>query len=85
MLAAESTAYIGYLYVAEQTGEVLNDAIFSSNRAVEGQLNIVIKQTPEGVCANFVLSCCALSPDGKTLAIGSADRLYCVYICKMEE
>jgi len=38
-----------------------------------------------GTCANFVLSCCALSPDGCTLAIGAADRLSCVYICKMEE
>lgn len=34
-----------------------------------------------GVCANFVLSSCALSPDGTKLAIGAMDRLSCVYIC----
>lgn len=38
-----------------------------------------------GTCANFVLSCCALSPDGCTLAIGAADRLSSVYLCRMEE
>lgn len=51
VLAAESTAYIGYLDVAEQTGEVLNDAIFACNRAVEERLNIVIEQTLEGATA----------------------------------
>ena len=34
-----------------------------------------------GVCANFILSACAISPDGKHLAIGGADRLSCVYVC----
>lgn len=34
-----------------------------------------------GVCANFVLSSCDISPDGKHLAVGSCDRLACVYIC----
>lgn len=34
-----------------------------------------------GVCTNFVLSSCAISPDGKHLAIGGADRLSSVYIC----
>jgi len=36
-----------------------------------------------GVCANFVLSSCALSPDGTKLAIGSMDRLSCAYICNL--
>lgn len=33
-----------------------------------------------GVCANFNLSSCALSPDGKTLAVGADDRLSCLYL-----
>ena len=37
-----------------------------------------------GVCASFVLSACALSPDGRYLAVGACDRLSCVYICKMQ-
>ena len=37
-----------------------------------------------GVCANFVLSSCALSPDGKKLAVGARDRLSCVYVCTLE-
>ena len=36
-----------------------------------------------GVCVNFVLSSCAISPDGKHLAIGGADRLSSVYICEI--
>lgn len=36
-----------------------------------------------GTCASFVLSSCALSPDGQYLAVGACDRLSCVYICKM--
>lgn len=37
-----------------------------------------------GVCADFVLSPCVVSPDRKKIAIGAADRLSCVYICTME-
>lgn len=33
-----------------------------------------------GTCANFVLSACALSPDGTRLAVGACDRLACVYV-----
>lgn len=36
-----------------------------------------------GTCANFVLSSCDISPDGRYLAIGAADRLACVYICEL--
>ena len=36
-----------------------------------------------GTCANFVLSCCSCSPDGKILAVGTQDRLACAYICTM--
>lgn len=36
-----------------------------------------------GTCANFVLSSCDISPDGKHLAVGAADRLSCVYICEL--
>jgi len=48
VLAAESTAYKGYLDVEEQTGDILNDALFNSNRAVEERLNIVFEQTVQG-------------------------------------
>jgi len=51
VLAAESTAYIGYLDVSEQNGDVLNDAIFDANRAVEERLNINIKQTLEAAAS----------------------------------
>ena len=37
-----------------------------------------------GTCANFVLSSCAVSPDGTTLAVGACDRLACVYVYKIE-
>lgn len=40
--------------------------------------------TEAGVCASFVLSACALSPDGKQLAIGACDRLSCIYLCDMD-
>lgn len=36
-----------------------------------------------GNAASCVLSCCALSQDGKTLVIGAKDRLGCVYICQL--
>ena len=36
-----------------------------------------------GVCANFVLSSCDISKDGKYLAVGACDRLACVYICEL--
>jgi len=48
VLAAQSTAYKGYLDVEEQTGDILNDAVFNSNRAVEERLNIVFEQTVQG-------------------------------------
>ena len=35
-------------FVEEQTGDILNDAVFNSNRAVEERLNIVIEQTVQG-------------------------------------
>ncbi len=38
-----------------------------------------------GVCANFNLSSCDLSPDGKKLVIGADDRLACVYICTLKD
>ncbi len=44
MLAAQSTAYRGYLLVEEETGDVLDDAIFYANRAVEERLNIDLTQ-----------------------------------------
>ena len=37
-----------------------------------------------GVCANFVLSSCAVSPDGTKIAIGASDRLACVYVCTIK-
>ncbi len=33
-----------------------------------------------GTCASFYPTCCAISPDGKTVAVGVGDRLSCVYI-----
>ncbi len=36
-----------------------------------------------GVCANFNLSSCHISPDGKKLVVGADDRLACVYICDL--
>ena len=33
-----------------------------------------------GTCVNFVPSACAVSPDGKKIAIGGADRLACAFI-----
>ena len=36
-----------------------------------------------GVCANYVLSCCDISKDGKYLVVGSCDRLACVYVCEL--
>lgn len=36
-----------------------------------------------GAAANFVLSACAISPDGTQLAVGACDRLACVYVCEM--
>ena len=35
-----------------------------------------------GATANFVLSACAISPDGERLAVGACDRLASVYVCK---
>ena len=34
-----------------------------------------------GVCANFVLSSIAISPNGKKIAVGAMDRLTCAYVC----
>ena len=31
-------------------------------------------------CASFYPTCCAISPDGRTVAVGVGDRLSCVYI-----
>jgi hypothetical protein len=36
-----------------------------------------------GIGASCELSCCALSPDGSTLAIGSKDRMGCIYMYKL--
>ena len=36
-----------------------------------------------GACVNFVLSSCALSPDGTRLAVGGCDRLACAFICQL--
>jgi hypothetical protein len=37
-----------------------------------------------GVCANFILSSIAISPNGKKLVIGAMDRLACAYVCDIE-
>ncbi|MBR2377051.1 MAG: hypothetical protein IKA85_04645 [Clostridia bacterium] len=37
-----------------------------------------------GVCANFVLSSIAISPNGKKLAVGAMDRLACAYVLDMD-
>ena len=44
VLSTETTNYIGYLDVAETTGDLLNDAIYDSNRAVEERFDVVIAQ-----------------------------------------
>ncbi len=44
ILAAESTAYKGYVDVESENGDVLNDAIYFSNRAVEERFGVTIKQ-----------------------------------------
>ncbi|MGN1128702.1 MAG: hypothetical protein ACI4T6_07075 [Candidatus Flemingiibacterium sp.] len=44
VLACESTAYKGYIDVEESNGDILNDSIYESNRAVEDRFNVVIKQ-----------------------------------------
>lgn len=36
-----------------------------------------------GACVNFVLSSCALSPDGTRLAIGGCDRMACAFVCHL--
>lgn len=48
VLAAESTAYKGYIDVEESNGDVLNDAIYDSNRAVEDRFNVKIVQESLG-------------------------------------
>lgn len=44
VLACESSAYKGYIDVEESNGDILNDSIYESNRAVEDRFNVVIKQ-----------------------------------------
>lgn len=51
VLAAESTAYKGYLDVDETNGDVLNDAIYDSNRAVEERFDVKIVQEVLGAVA----------------------------------
>jgi len=36
-----------------------------------------------GTCANFILTSCDISPDGRYLAVGAGDRLSCIYICEL--
>ena len=38
-----------------------------------------------GACANFVLSACAISPDGTRLAVGASDRLACAYVLVLKD
>lgn len=47
VLAAQSGSYKGYIIVEEETGDILNDAVYASVRAVEERLNITLKQTVE--------------------------------------
>ncbi len=44
VLAAESTAYKGYVDVPETNGDILNDSIYELNRGIEERFDVVIKQ-----------------------------------------
>ena len=80
VLSAESTAYKGYIDVEEETGDVLNDAIYKSNRKVEERFNFVIEQTSMGaVDANNAGGKIIMAGDHEYDIISLTDRLALSY------
>lgn len=75
ILAAESTAYKGYIDVAETNGDVLNDTIFEANRAVEARFDVSIVQESLGaVEANDTGAKIILAGDHEYDIISFTDR-----------
>ncbi len=75
VLAAESTAYKGYIDVAETNGDVLNDAVYNSNRSVEDRFDVKIVQEVQGaVQANETGAKVILSGDHEYDIISMTDR-----------
>ena len=80
VLAAESTAYKGYICVEEETGDVLNDAIYNANRAVEERFNFVIEQEiQEATAANNLGTNLIMAGDDVYDIISLTDRLALSY------
>lgn len=76
VLAAESAYYKGYIDVDEETGTVLNDAIYKSNRTAEERFNFVIKQElQDAVTANNIGQKTIMAADDVYDIISLTDRL----------
>ncbi len=76
VLACESTAYKGYIDVEESNGDILNDSIYESNRAVEDRFNVVIKQEILGaVPANETATKLLAAGDHEYDIMSMTDRL----------
>lgn len=72
--------------VGGDTEDIGNVFSYTDNEGLKylGFMSCDVADDNVGVCANFVLSSCALSPDGTKLAVGAMDRLATVYVCKLK-